>query len=159
MKYIYFYETDIGRIGIAEENEENKIINVYLNTDVIPENFEIKETELLKEAGIQLNNYLSGKQKSFSLPLAPSGTEFMKAVWQSLRNIPYGETVSYKTVAKNIGNEKACRAVGLANNKNPIPIFIPCHRVIGANGKMVGYRGGLEVKKYLLELEKKYSNI
>ncbi len=87
------------------------------------------------------------------MPLAPKGTDFQKKVWQALCEIPYGETFSYKKVAQKIGNEKACRAVGMANNKNPIAIIVPCHRVIGENGKLVGYAGGLEVKKKLLVLE------
>ena len=153
MKKIFLYETDIGKIGIVES--ENSITNLYLETDLLPQDVEIKETNLLKEAGKQLTEYLSGKTKAFNLPLSPVGTKFMNSVWKSLCNIPYGETISYKTLAKSIGNEKATRAVGNANNKNPIPIFIPCHRVIGANGKLIGYRGGLEVKKYLLELEKR----
>ena len=82
----------------------------------------------------------------------------MKNVWKSLQAIPYGETRSYKEIAQSIGNPKASRAVGLANNKNPIPIFIPCHRVIGANGKLVGFGGGLQMKAYLLELEKQHKN-
>jgi len=175
MKYIFFYKTDIGLIGIAEEN--NQVTNVFfendlgLNRPIDPNNycgfnknlcgngFSIQETELLKEAVKQLNDYLHGKCRSFSLPLAPSGTEFMKGVWKCLCNIPYGKTKSYKEIAEEVGNPKACRAVGLANNTNPIPIFIPCHRVIGANGKLTGYRGGLEIKQQLLELEKQYGNI
>ena len=90
------------------------------------------------------------------MELAPVGTEFQKGVWSALRLIPYGKTASYKNIAIDINNEKACRAVGMANNKNPIPIFIPCHRVIGSSGKLVGFRGGLGVKKILLELEHEY---
>ncbi|MPN61018.1 Methylated-DNA--protein-cysteine methyltransferase [bioreactor metagenome] len=82
----------------------------------------------------------------------------MKNVWESLCHIPYGETRSYQQIAESIGNKKASRAVGLANNRNPIPIFIPCHRVIGANGKLVGYGGGLEIKSFLLDLEKKHKS-
>jgi len=93
------------------------------------------------------------EETDFDLPLAPRGTPFQLKVWQALTTIPYGETRSYKQIAEQIGNSKACRAVGLANNRNPISIVVPCHRVIGANGKLVGYGGGLDVKKYLLELE------
>ena len=88
------------------------------------------------------------------MPLAPKGTSFQQKVWAALREIPYGETRSYKEIAAMVGNEKACRAVGMANNRNPLPIFIPCHRVVGANGKLVGYAGGLDVKTFLLNLEK-----
>ena len=93
----------------------------------------------------------------FDLPLDPIGTEFQKKVWQALKEIPFGETRSYGEIAKLIGNEKASRAVGMANNKNPIAIIIPCHRVIGANGKLVGYAGGLDLKEKLLKLEKNYT--
>jgi len=124
----------------------------------IPEDINMGETQLLKKANQQLQEYLIGKRKIFDLPLAPRGTEFQQKVWSSLQEIPYGKTNSYKDIAKNIGNIKACRAVGMANNKNPILIFIPCHRVIGANGKLVGYAGGLNVKEKLLEIEKQNAN-
>jgi len=154
MKNIFFYQTDIGVLGIAES--EDFITNLYFPGASVPSDAVVNETELLKEAGKQLQSYLSGRQQIFTLPLAPAGTEFMLRVWESLRAIPYGETRSYGAIALNLGNQKASRAVGLANNKNPIPIFIPCHRVIGANGKLVGYRGGLHIKEHLLALEKQY---
>ena len=125
----------------------------------IPEDINMRETCLLKKANQQLQEYLTGKRKIFDLPLAPGGTEFQQKVWNSLQEITYGKTNSYKDIAKNIGNIKACRAVGMANNKNPILIFIPCHRVIGSNGKLVGYAGGLNVKEKLLEIEKENANI
>jgi methylated-DNA-[protein]-cysteine S-methyltransferase len=154
VKNIFFYQTDIGKIGIAES--QNAITNVYFQAETVPEDAIINETDILKEAGKQLCSYFLGKQKTFTLPLAPAGTEFMVSVWNSLRAIPYGETRSYKEIAQSIGNPKAARAVGLANNRNPIPIFVPCHRVIGANVKLVGFRSGLETKQFLLELEKRY---
>ncbi|NLM75680.1 MAG: methylated-DNA--[protein]-cysteine S-methyltransferase [Clostridiaceae bacterium] len=152
MKYLFFYNTELGRIGIAEEN--SFITNIYFSPENMPEEAIIYETTLIKEARKQLAEYLESRRKYFDLPLAPKGTEFQLRVWNELKNIPYGRTLSYKEVAKNIGNHKACRAVGMANNKNPIPIFIPCHRVIGSNGKLVGYGGGLHIKLRLLELEK-----
>jgi len=110
---------------------------------------------VLSESTIeQLNEYFTGKRTEFDLPLAPDGTEFQKKVWAALKQIPYGQTRSYKDIAKAVGNEKATRAVGMANNKNPIAIVIPCHRVVGADGSLVGYAGGLDMKKSLLELEK-----
>ncbi|MDS1030881.1 methylated-DNA--[protein]-cysteine S-methyltransferase [Bacillota bacterium LX-D] len=157
MKYIFFYKTEIGKIGIAENR--NAISNLYFPKEQIPQDAVIYETEILKEAGNQLQSYLSGGLKNFTLPLAPVGTEFMLCVWESLRSIPYGKTRSYQEIAQSLGNKKASRAVGLANNRNPIPIFIPCHRVIGANGKLTGYRGGLQIKTQLLELEKQYGNV
>ena len=114
-----------------------------------------KETAVLTEAKEQLEEYFEGRRKEFHLPLAPGGTPFQKKVWEALQSIPYGETRSYKDIAVQIGNEKACRAVGMANNRNPIGIIIPCHRVVGSNGKLIGYAGGLEKKAFLLELENK----
>ena len=119
----------------------------------IPENWE-KNKEFFREAERQLEGYFLGKLKSFDLKLASNGTDFQKAVWKALCEIPYGETRTYKDIAVSIGNPKACRAVGLANNRNPIAIIVPCHRVIGSNGKLVGYASGLDVKDFLLKLEK-----
>lgn len=104
-------------------------------------------------AAAQLTEYFAGKRKVFDLPLDPQGTEFQKRVWQALREIPYGTTCSYGEIAAKVGNPKASRAVGGANNKNPIAIVIPCHRVIGANGSLVGYASGLQTKEALLKLE------
>lgn len=149
--FIYFYQTAIGKIGIAEQNE--KITNLYFTDDRWPDDGKICETAILQEAARQLNDYLAGQLTVFSLPLEPAGTVFMKQVWNSLCEIPYGQTVSYKSIAAKIGRPGAARAVGLANNRNPIPLFIPCHRVIGTNGALVGYRGGLALKDQLLKLE------
>ena len=101
----------------------------------------------------QLEEYLTGKRREFDVPLDPRGTDFQRTVWDKLTSIPYGETISYKQVAELIDKPKACRAVGMANNKNPIWIIIPCHRVIGSDGSPVGYGGGLELKRKLLYLE------
>ena len=150
MKSIYYYESPIGKIGIAENGEA--ITNVYFQDEEVKDAI-VKETPLILKAATELNEYFKGLRKSFDVPLMPSGTDFRNQVWQSLCEIPYGETRSYKDVAININNPKAFRAVGLANHNNPIPIFIPCHRVIGKDHKLVGYAGGLEIKKYLLELE------
>ncbi|HOE57035.1 MAG TPA: methylated-DNA--[protein]-cysteine S-methyltransferase [Bacillota bacterium] len=146
-----FYESKIGRIGIAEK--DGSISNVYISGDKLPEDAQLGETHLLKEAVRQLESYFAGELKEFTLPLKPEGTEFMKKVWSALCEIPYGKTVSYKEIAEKVGVPKGARAVGIANNRNPIPIFIPCHRVIGADGSLTGYGGGLDMKKYLLELE------
>lgn len=151
-----FHTTAIGRIGIAEEN--GCITNLYFATDSVPQNGDLCETAAITEAFRQLAAFLAGELKLFSLPLAPKGTAFMLTVWKNLCDIPYGKTASYKDIAIVAGNPKACRAVGLANNRNPLPIFIPCHRVIGANGKLVGYGGGLDMKKILLDLEALYES-
>jgi len=108
---------------------------------------------VLEEAARQLEEYFSGRRQVFDLPLAPTGTHFQQAVWSALLTIPYGETASYGQIAARIGRPKACRAVGMANNRNPISIFIPCHRVVGSDGSLVGYGGGLSRKEYLLRLE------
>jgi methylated-DNA-[protein]-cysteine S-methyltransferase len=102
----------------------------------------------------QLQAYFAGDLENFNLPLAPQGTPFQMEVWQRLRDIPYGQTISYGELARRIGNPKSSRAVGLANGSNPIPIVIPCHRVIGSNGKLTGYGGGLPIKEKLLALER-----
>ena len=112
-----------------------------------------QETSLLNEAFKQLGEYLTGKRRDFDLPLAPEGTDFQRGVWHTLQTIPYGQTRNYKQVAEAANCPKGYRAVGLANNRNPIAIFIPCHRVIGADGKMVGYGGGLDIKVTLLKRE------
>jgi len=101
----------------------------------------------------QLDAYFAGELKDFDLPLMPKGTAFQESVWRALTEIPYGETWSYGQLAANIGNPKASRAVGAANGVNPIPVIIPCHRVIGASGKLTGFGGGIETKQFLLELE------
>jgi methylated-DNA-[protein]-cysteine S-methyltransferase len=101
----------------------------------------------------QLGEYFAGERTDFTLPLAPRGNAFELRVWEALREIPYGETVSYGEIARRIGSPTAARAVGLANGRNPIAVIVPCHRVIGANGSLTGYGGGLERKRYLLDLE------
>lgn len=108
-----------------------------------------------KETMRQLRAYFTGKLENFDLPLAPEGTPFQLEVWRRLCEIPYGETISYGELARKIGNPNASRAVGLANGSNPIPIIIPCHRVIGSNGKLTGYGGGLPIKEKLLALERR----
>jgi methylated-DNA-[protein]-cysteine S-methyltransferase len=108
----------------------------------------------LKEAERQLVEYFAGDRTDFDLPLAPEGTPFQRRVWHALCEIPYGETISYGELARRIGQPSASRAVGLANGKNPISIVVPCHRVIGASGTLVGYGGGLERKQTLLDLER-----
>lgn len=108
---------------------------------------------LLERAKTELTEYFAGVRKSFTVPISPEGTAFQKSVWKALLEIPFGETASYGDIAEKIGNKKACRAVGMANNKNPIAIIIPCHRVIGAGGKLTGYAGGTDKKEFLLNLE------
>ncbi len=151
-KAFYKYKLTMGEITIACDDGGITVISNWDEPDLEGEN---KSTPLLDEAAKQLEEYFKGQRQVFDLPLNPQGTVFQKQVWQALCQIPYGETRSYKDIAEMIGNPKACRAVGGANNKNPIMIVIPCHRVIGANGKLVGYGGGLNIKEYLLNLESK----
>jgi len=158
MENTYIFGTVLGNIKIIESNNfitniqfiDEKDVNT-VETDVTP--FP-EENLLLIQAATQLEEYLSGSRKQFDLPLNLIGTEFQKNVWTILQTIPYGEHWSYKQVAIAIGKPTAARAVGMANNKNPIPIIVPCHRVIGANGDLVGYAGGLVIKEHLLKLEK-----
>lgn len=141
-------ETPIGRIGI--ETDGKHITALHLHCDCREES---SADPLIAEALRQLREYFAGARREFELPLAPAGTPFQLRVWAALRRIPYGKTASYGEIAAAVGCPKGPRAVGMANNRNPIAIFIPCHRVIGANGKPVGYAGGLEAKRRLLELE------
>lgn len=153
MSHKYYMDTPIGILCI--ESDETAITGLYFDREY-QKQYQPKEpeTDLLKLARTQLMEYFQGQRKEFSLPLNPPGTEFQKKVWKALGTIPYGQTKSYGEIAAQIGNPRACRAVGGANNKNPIMIFIPCHRVIGADGSLVGFGGGLAAKKYMLDLEK-----
>ena len=150
----YICPSPIGPLSLVEENGALVEVrwNVDLPRDAAP--MALPATPLLRQAAAELTAYFAGQLRQFTVPLAPKGTPFQQKVWAALREIPYGETRSYKEIAAMVGNEKACRAVGMANNRNPLPIFIPCHRVVGADGKLVGYAGGLDVKTFLLELEK-----
>lgn len=154
MKCIKYMNTKIGNIAILEEN--NKIIEIQINKNIEDSNILKKDTLLLRKTEKQLEEYLEGERKMFDVPLNPKGTKFMKEVWTALQDIPYGEVKTYQQIAEKVGNPKAARAVGMANHKNPIPIIIPCHRVIGTNGKLVGYALGMDMKKFLLEWEKEH---
>lgn len=142
-----FYDSPVGPMTLVQEGEV--LTRLDFNTPSQAE----ETTPLLLEARRQLQEYFAGERKAFALPLAPAGTAFQKKVWAALREIPWGETRSYGDIARAIGKPTACRAVGMANGRNPLPVFIPCHRVIGTNGSITGYSGGLEKKKFLLRLE------
>ncbi|MDD3593476.1 MAG: methylated-DNA--[protein]-cysteine S-methyltransferase [Candidatus Gastranaerophilales bacterium] len=152
MKKLFYYSTPIGKVAIAEEH--GFITNLFMEDNIDTFGCNIRETEVLKRAACQLTEYFNKERKTFDLPLKPKGSEFQNKVWKALRAIPYGSTVTYKELAAKTGNEKAARAVGSANNKNPIPLIIPCHRVIGSNGALVGFAFGLELKQRLLDIEK-----
>lgn len=150
-RLIYTYvDTPIGSILIAGDG--NAIIETYF-AGAQPKPDWIRDDDGLREAADQLRAYFGGERQSFDLPLAPRGTEFQLSVWNALQRIPYGQTTTYSTIAERIGRPAAIRAVGAANGANPIPIIIPCHRVIGANGSLTGFGGGLDVKRQLLALE------
>ena len=168
----YIYTTDFGKLLIKSDGEAITGIKIVADTKLIDRTETDKKsitkkdvkaksvgknesTELTDKAAKQLDEFFAGKRKHFDLPLLPKGTDFQRSVWKALQEIPYGETRSYKQIAEAINNPKACRAVGLANNRNPIWIVIPCHRVIGSNGALTGYGGGLEMKQRLLEIEKR----
>jgi len=151
MKYFHIYCSKFCNLFIAEEN--NAICNIFFKPDKIPNDYEKKETALIIKASKQLDEYFNKKLKTFDLPLIKHGTDFQITIWEALQTIPYGETCNYKQIAVKVKNPNACRAVGMANNRNPIPIIIPCHRVIGSDGSLTGYAGGLELKRKLLNLE------
>jgi len=155
MKYVYYYDYTILKIGIAEDDDA--ICRIFFESENEPEDYKKTETPLIKIAALRIGEYIKGKRKRFDLPVKMDGTEFQLTVWKALQEIPYGETRSYAQIAEMTGNPKSSRAVGMANNRNPIPIIIPCHRVIGSDGDLTGYAGGLEIKKKLLELEKKFN--
>ncbi len=151
MKYSFIYTYKNYNFTLTADAQHLLGLKLYPK---ICENTKEEINPVLEKAIKQLDEYFSGQRKVFELPLNPQGTEFQKKVWGNLLKIPYGQTVSYKRLAEMSGNSFASRAVGMANNKNPIAIIIPCHRVIGADGKLTGYAGGLDLKRELIELEK-----
>ncbi|MEW8955230.1 methylated-DNA--[protein]-cysteine S-methyltransferase [Clostridium sp.] len=149
--YIDYMEGPAGTLKIIA-NEDSIIGIEFLKSH---KKEDPRVNKIIEIAKIELEEYFKGIRKEFTVPIeVTSGTEFQRKVWNALRNIPYGEVATYKDIATSIGNSKASRAVGNANNKNPLSIIIPCHRIIGANGALVGYEGGLPIKKYLLDLER-----
>ncbi|MCI7343630.1 MAG: methylated-DNA--[protein]-cysteine S-methyltransferase [Fusobacterium necrophorum] len=155
MRYYIKYISPVADLYLVEER--GQLVEISFYQPEHREEMKEKRTELLEEVERQLQEYFAGRLQHFDLPLHPQGTEFQKKVWKALMSIPYGETRSYGEIAKQIGNEKAVRAVGGANHVNPISIVIPCHRVIGKNGSLTGYGGGLKIKETLLTLERKKS--
>ena len=148
IKYKSYYDSPLGVIELTAT--ENGISSLYF---VEKKQKDITSNKILEDCVKQLEEYFQNKRKDFSLPLDMQGTEFQKKVWKELLNIPFGKTISYLQLAKRLGDEKSIRAVGGANGKNSVSIIVPCHRVIGANGTLVGYGGGLDKKKWLLEFE------
>ena len=148
-----FVETPIGEILVA--GDADAIYEIHFRVE--PHDDWTLNDSALKYATVQLRSYFAGKRRDFDFPLAMHGTDFQLSVWNALRNIPYGETTTYGTLAGIIGRPDAVRAVGAANGANPIPIVVPCHRVIGSNGALTGFGGGLPVKRWLLDHEARVS--
>ncbi|MCL2131803.1 MAG: methylated-DNA--[protein]-cysteine S-methyltransferase [Lentimicrobiaceae bacterium] len=149
MPYYYPYQTPLGEIWIVED--EGCIVKIKYKIDF--QGMEKKETDLIKKTCLQLAEYFAGKRKNFDIPIKLTGTTFQQRVWAALQTIPYGEVWSYKRLAETVGSPKGYRAVGMANNRNPISIIVPCHRVVGINGDLVGYAGGIDKKSRLLNIE------
>lgn len=147
---IGYCESPIGIIRVCSNSEGICALN-FVDFKASKENLNITVTEAIK----QIREYFNGQRLEFDLPISVTGTEYQTRVWEALSTIKYGETATYKDIAKLVGNEKASRAIGGANNKNPVAIILPCHRIIGSNGKLVGYAGGLDKKQWLLDHEKK----
>ena len=156
MKHACYVDIDspVGPLRLVADDGGLRRID-FLKTKVKVDASWREDAAALKETLHQLRLYFAGELEEFDLVLAPEGTSFQLGVWHQLCKIPYGETISYGELAKRVGNPKASRAVGLANGSNPIPIIIPCHRVIGSNGKLTGYGGGLPIKEKLLALERR----
>jgi methylated-DNA-[protein]-cysteine S-methyltransferase len=160
MKQYCYYQSPFGKLlligndGILEELH----FPDAAEQELIAEDCQYDET-VFNEVLRQLAEYFAGNRQVFDLKIVPKGTPFQKRVWQELQKIPFGRTASYGEIAERVGNAKACRAVGMANNKNPIPIIVPCHRVIGKNGSLVGFGGGLDLKRQLLNLENDSSSL
>lgn len=153
-KYISYLKSPIGQLKIeANENSINSIFFVFDNTEMEVEN----SNEVLEICKQQLKEYFAGVRKEFDVNIHQEGTEFQLKVWAELIKIPHGKTVSYNDIAKDIGGRNMMRAVGAANGKNQISIIVPCHRVIGSDGKLTGYAGGMWRKEWLLKHEDKYS--
>lgn len=154
MKTIWMISSPIGKLTLQLDHSALEAIHFG---EIKIDGYEYKKTELTQQVIKELEEYFQGERKRFTLPLSLEGTYFQKKVWEALEDIPFGETRTYKEIATKIGHEGAYRAVGSANNKNKIPIVIPCHRVIASNGKLAGYAGGMDLKEKLLNLEKKTS--
>jgi len=150
-----YCDSPIGRLLVAGDVESVRRISFPKSGKPVPPEAGWRESAVgpVGEAIRQLREYFQGRRKEFDLPLAPEGTVFQRRVWRSLQEIPYGKTWSYGELARRIGNPKASRAVGAANGANPLPIVIPCHRVIGSDGTLTGFGGGLPTKQALLSLE------
>lgn len=155
-RYFLRIESPVGKLMLLAS--EDKLLEIKFSSsiknDELSENVEENnELPVFIDTEVQLNEYFRGKRDSFSIPIVLNGTEFQQKVWKQLQSIPFGQTISYQELAERVGDSKKARAVGNANGKNPIPIIVPCHRVIAKDGSLGGFGGGLPIKRYLLELE------
>jgi methylated-DNA-[protein]-cysteine S-methyltransferase len=150
-----FMDSSVGRLLLMANDDALELIEFERPRYPAPRGADwiAQETPVLGETRAQLGAYFAERLRTFDVPLAPQGTEFQRRVWRELREIRFGSTTSYAEIARHLGDVRATRAVGAANGRNPIPIIIPCHRVIGANGSLTGYGGGLDIKRFLLTLE------
>jgi methylated-DNA-[protein]-cysteine S-methyltransferase len=150
------FESPVGPLLLAGDADALRLVSFESSKHAAPSQADWKQDKApFAEVIRQLQAYFRGELREFDVPLALQGTKFQRRVWNALREIPYGETISYLQLAERIGNPRAVRAVGLANGSNPIPIIVPCHRVIGSDGSLTGFGGGISTKKKLLELESK----
>jgi methylated-DNA-[protein]-cysteine S-methyltransferase len=156
-EYKATYHSEIGSLEIVGTETSITVIRFVESGESGSEPAPTNLSPVVAECLSQLEEYFRGKRQEFSVPLKPSGTEFQQAVWRELLHVPYGQTVSYLDIAQRLGNKKAIRAVGAANGQNPIVIIVPCHRVIGSNGQLTGYGGGLWRKAWLLNHEQQFS--
>jgi len=144
----------LGRLLVARNADGLTCINFQDGTEAVnPQAGWLEQPSALADAAEQLEAYFRGELRQFDLPLAPQGTAFQLQVWQAMREIPYGQTVTYAELARRVGRPQAARAVGGASSRNPLPVVVPCHRVVGSDGSLTGYAGGLHLKQALLELE------
>lgn len=156
MTHYQLLETPLGQLRLVSDG--TALVRIEF-PDQHGSDGEAKTDAVLQQCELQLREYFAGERQTFQLPLAAQGTEFQQQVWAALRAIPFGELRSYRDIADGIGNRKAVRAVGAANGKNPIPIIVPCHRVIGSDGSLTGFAGGLAAKQLLLQLESPQADI
>lgn len=156
MKNVFYYDTPLGRMGIASLGEY--VTDVFFARGDSFSPAVCRQTPVIREAYRQLGEYFAARRTRFDVPLALCGTEFQTEVWKALLEIPYGQTRTYAQIAARVGRPAAARAVGMANHRNPVAILVPCHRVIGASGELTGYAAGLDIKRFLLELERRQSH-
>ena len=154
MRFVH-HDSPVGRLLLAADDTALRVVAFPSPRHAVARDatWRAGDNAILDEARVQLDAYFAGRRRGFDLPLGPRGTEFQRSVWRTLADIPYGTTISYAQLAARVGRASAMRAVGAANGRNPLPIVLPCHRVIGANGSLTGFGGGLPTKRFLLAME------